>query len=314
MCVMILSTMSAGSSALQKLLCQHMGGKHIERTTHYQFETLYWTKAAAILGREQVKIPNTELPLRADHALRQLAWLLDSNVPDFHQPRSAHDLVFQGWRSLCRQYGPVFIEKSPHHLHQWSSLDLILQAMRTSPDVQYRFIGLVRNPMDALYSMWRRWRACPDEYQHHWMMAYENLRRLQRQVGDQLLIVRYEDLSPPGRAVDELFRFIGEPATDVARRFMHGQSVARWRSDWRFGFQLTPAVQEMAESFGYTPQELANDSYRLWPVYRDVNRWVYRNFRWSTKRLRNRVRSWFQPPEPRIARSTPDYRCADPRY
>ena len=96
---------------------------------------------------------------------------------------------------MCRQFGPVFVEKSPHHLHQWAALDLLLEAVRLLPETDFRFVGLVRSPMDVLYSMWRRWRTDPEYFQHHWRLAYENLLRFKQHADGQLLMVRYEDLA-----------------------------------------------------------------------------------------------------------------------
>ena len=75
-CVVILSTKSAGSSALQNLICECTDGKHVEHTRHVQHETLYWTKAASILGRKQLRIPDSEVPIPARKALHDLRALL----------------------------------------------------------------------------------------------------------------------------------------------------------------------------------------------------------------------------------------------
>ncbi len=163
--IIVLSTKSSGSSALQRLLCASAGAQHIEHTRHGEYETLYWTKAASILGLKQAKIPDSEVPLPATRARLEFYALLQDNLPNFVPPADPRELIFHGWGALCRRYAPVFVEKSPHHLHQWSCLQLLSEAVKRLPDVDFLFIGLVRNPMDTLYSSWKRWRALPQRHQ-----------------------------------------------------------------------------------------------------------------------------------------------------
>lgn len=291
-CVVILSTKSAGSSALQDLLCRYTDAKHVEHTRHVQHETLYWTKAASILGRQQIKIPDSEVPIPPRKALNDLRSLLIANLPDFSLPSDPRQLVFEGWRQLCRRFGPVFVEKSPHHLHQWAALELLIDAVRLMPDTDFRFIGLVRNPMDVLYSMWRRWRADPKRHQHHWRLAYENLRRFEQQVAGQLLVLRYEDLAAHGNATRRLIEFIDRRPTAEAERYIHAQSLRRWKDDRWYGFQLDPQVERLASSFGYSSDDLHNKSYPLWGPYRLLShlgpRSLSRRWRVLRRHIRNR--------------------------
>jgi len=54
--VFLLSDKASGSSALQVELLQHPKINIVEKTRHYQNETLYWNKAAALLGMPQAKM------------------------------------------------------------------------------------------------------------------------------------------------------------------------------------------------------------------------------------------------------------------
>lgn len=273
---MILSTKSAGSSALQDLLTTCAGARHVEHTRHSEHETLYWTKAASILGKAQLTLPESESPIPRTKALHDLKSLLMQNVPGFAPPTVSSELVYGGWRSLCHRFGPFFVEKSPHHLHQWGALELVLEAVRRLPDIEFRFIGLVRNPMDVLYSMWRRWRTDPDMYQYHWVAAYENLRRFQSEIGDQIAVIRYEDLAVDTGALYQLLRFIEQPTNREAAKFMHAQSINRWKNDPRFGFRLNDNAACFAASFGYAAVDLDNESDPLWPLYKAWARLGYR--------------------------------------
>ena len=275
--VIILSTKSSGSSALQELLCRFGGGRHIARTRHSEFESLYWTKAASILGLPQVRLPDSEVPIERQRAARDLVSLLTKNVPGFALPSSELELVFHGWHALCVTHAPTFVEKSPHHLHQWSCLDLMLQAVDRLSDIDFRFVGLVRNPMDVLYSAWSRWRVSPEVNERHWVHAYENLERFRASLpGDRVVTVRYEDLASDPRTASRLLSALGMPTVrDGVDRHFHGSSRHKWKDDESFGFQLRPSAVALAERLGYGRTDLTNESNWHWPLRRSTTRLGY---------------------------------------
>lgn len=294
-CVIILSTKSSGSSALQELLCDFGGGRHVQRTRHGEFETLYWTKAASILGRPQVRLPDSEVPIRADRALRDLRTLIFENTGLSHIPEEGQPLVLEGWRQLCQSHRPVFVEKSPHHLHQWSCMELMTDAARRLPDIDFRFVGLVRNPMDVMYSAWTRWRLAPENFQQHWRQAYENLEKFRLMVGDRLIIVRYEEFSSSNRTASRLLESLGlSSVRSGADDYIHGASRSRWKDDHRFGFELDPAVRELAIRFGYETQDLANRRRPDWPLRRIMSQTADRLISRPLARVRRQLRPFFQ--------------------
>ena len=63
-CIIILSSKSSGSSALQYYLSKYINVNHIRYTRHYEHETLYWTKVASALGILQKNMLNSEVPIR----------------------------------------------------------------------------------------------------------------------------------------------------------------------------------------------------------------------------------------------------------
>jgi Sulfotransferase family len=292
-CVQILSTKSSGSSVLQSLLCDFGGGRHVRHTRHGEFETLYWTKAASVLGLSQVRLPDSEVPIPAASALRDLVNLLSDNVPGFRPPADNRQLIFNGWKALCLAHTPVYVEKSPHHLHQWSCLQLMLEAIEQLPEVDFRFVGLIRNPMDVLYSAWNRWRVTPEAFQHHWRTACENLERFRVVTGMRLIVVRYEDLSDGGETSSLLLNRLGMQARPGANRHIHGQSRRRWATDPGFGFRLDSKVSEVAGRFGYAPEELENHPNPTWPIRRTMSRLYHRSvsqpLAFVKKNLRRRV-------------------------
>ncbi len=268
--VVILSTKSSGSSPLQRRVTAITGARHVDHTRHFEHETLYWNKATSVLGLPQEPVPDFEIPIPREQARRDLEDLLTANVPGYEIPSDDETLVFDGWRALCERYRPVFLEKSPHHLHVWSSLELMASCDERCPGVEMQYVGLVRNPMDCLHSQWTRYYSAPEVMQHHWRIAYENLLRLRDMLGeDRVLIVRYEDLTRGDEILLPLFRFVGrEPEASSGAERIDRRSIAKWRSDRLFGFRLAPEVVALAERLGYDPEELRNDANPLWPLWR----------------------------------------------
>lgn len=272
-CVIILSSKSSGSSALQNVLTSHPHVRHVDWTPHFENETLYWLKAASMLGLPGLPMPNGKVPMPAWQARSELEEFLCRNLGGFPShdkaglPQADRELVFEGWSRLCRHYAPVFVEKSPHHLHQWSALELMVEAMERDPEVDYLFVGLARNPMSTLYSMWRRWKAVPEVHQHLWAGAYRNLLRLRERLGTRLIQIRYEDMVRDPDALAPVRSFLGV-ADASASEALHSRSVQKWRSDAWFGFVLDPEVQRVAEEFGYGAKELENRKVPGWQLYR----------------------------------------------
>lgn len=276
-CIILLSEKSSGSSAVQRLLAESAGVRCVARTRHFENETLYWTKAASMLSLDQVSMLDSEVPLPQNQARAELLGLLRENLPDYCPRGDDREIVIDGWRRLCHHYGPIFFEKSPHHLLQWSNLELIVQAMRELPDIEFLLLGLVRHPIDTAYSQFTRWGTRPEALQHQWMAAYQNLLRLQQQVGDQLLmIVRYEDVVTDHRTLEAAYRFCGvaPPARSPDGNGLHDGSVAKWKRDRQFGFTLDPAVSEFARQFGYelSAESSSSPKHLGWLAYRERTR------------------------------------------
>jgi hypothetical protein len=255
-CIVILSDKSSGSSALQELLVRFAGGRHVEKTRHHEHETLYWTKAASWLGRPQEKMLDSEVPLPPERAHADLLALLRDNLGREPEAPDARALVFRGWRALCRRYAPLFVEKSPHHLHQWSALELLLECMDESPEIAFLPIALVRNPLDTLHSSWRRWGSDPQASQYEWLRAYRNLQRLARALGPRLAVLRYEDLVREPARLDFAFAFAGAGRTPESRAFLNADSLGKARRDPEFRCALAAPVAGLARELGYREDEL----------------------------------------------------------
>jgi hypothetical protein len=275
-CIIILSTKSSGSSICQKLLTTFADVNVVNKTPHYQNETLYWTKAASILGLPQKKMLDSSVPYSADRSYQEIIKFLGDNIENYTAPTDVREMIFEGWAQLCEEYAPIFLEKSPHHLFQWSSLELMLECMNILKDkVDFLLIGLVRNPMDVLYSAFRRWRTPPEKLQYEWFEAYENLLKLKEILGEGLAIMRYEDITQSISFMQPVFDFCDVKQQEIESNFLHRKSIAGWKKDSFYGFSLADDVRQLAVRYGYSEEELANENSVYWPTYRYVSRYVH---------------------------------------
>ena len=289
-CIIILSEKSSGSSACQNLLTKFPEIRHVSKTSYFESETLYWTLAASVLGRPQTKMVDSKVPFERDTARTALVALLKDNLDEFIPPDSDHELILDGWRFLCKKYSPIFLEKSPHHLCQWSALELIVDCMRELAEVDFLLIGLVRNPLDTIYSQDNRWRSLPEKVQEQWITAYQNLLRLKDIIGNQLVIVRYEDMVSSYQCLEPVFKFCDVAAENADPAYLHLNSSQKWRRDPLFGFSLSGEAVELAEKYGYKQSELINETSSFSPVVRGLTRISYlavrsiKGFAWNELR------------------------------
>lgn len=273
--IIILSEKSSGSSACQNLLAKFADIHHVSKTRHFENETLYWTKAASILGKPQLKMVDSEVPIGTEKARTDLISLLTDNLDDYQPPDDDQELITQGWRRLCKHYSPIFLEKSPHHLCQWSAIELIIEHIQSIDDVDFLLIGLIRNPMDTIYSQYKRWKSPPEKVEKQWVVAYQNLLRLKSLIGTPLVIIRYEDMVSSLKHLEPVFRFCGVTASYGDTQYLHQKSLHKWRSDALYGFSLSNETIALAEKYGYRREELVNAPHILWPLIKIVSRVVY---------------------------------------
>jgi len=269
-CIILLSEKSSGSSALQKLLTTYAAVKHVKYTRHAQQETLFWTNAASILGLPQIDMVKSQVPVSQIEARRDMRYLLESNLQIKSDSNYLKEDLFSFWSELCDKYQPVFFEKSPHNLCQWSALELILECIGRLKDIDFLVIGLVRNPMDTIYSQYRRWGARPERLEGQWVTAYSNLFSLEQYLGDKLVIVRYEDLVDTACTLKPVGDFLGGSFLKESEGFFHGKSISKWRNDRYYGFSLSDETAVLAKKYGYSTSDLQNSSSMMWPIYREI--------------------------------------------
>lgn len=278
-CIIILSEKSSGSSACQNLLAKFAEIKYVSKTRHFENETLYWTKAASILGLPQLNMIDSEVPIEREKAKTDLITLLGDNLKNYSPPHNNRELILGGWKLLCEKHTPIFLEKSPHHLYQWSALELIIECMQSLNDTDFLLIGLIRNPLDTIYSQFKRWKTRPERLQYQWLIAYQNLLKLKNIIAEKLVVVRYEDMVRSLSYLKPVFDFCNVTISDADRNYFHQKSISKWKNDKSFGFTLSDEVIALAQSYGYQTEDLINRSSVLWPIYREFGRALYKSTR-----------------------------------
>ncbi|MFX1590527.1 MAG: sulfotransferase [Promethearchaeota archaeon] len=286
-CVLLLSDKSSGSTIIQKEFLKHPEINHIYKNEKKIQETAYWNRAAAFLDRPQVKMEYSIFPISAKRAKKDLNDLFTYALDGVVLPYDKEELVFKGWYLLYQKYGPIFFEKSPHHLHYWSALELIIECHEKFPEMNFKFIGLIRNPIDTLYSMWKRWRAIPERRQFEWLRVYNNLKKFHSIVGERLKIVKYENVIRDKEIFRNLCHFIGVDYISGIGDNLHEESIQKWRADKFFGFQLSPEVMNIALSYGYSDSEMITKQNKYWPIIRRFHNNSYKivKLRVYTKRF-----------------------------
>jgi hypothetical protein len=265
-CYFILSTKSSGSSVLQRHLSA-LTSASLPNSYHWENETLFFTKAASVLGLPQVPLINSHTPYSRQEGMKGLLRFLSDNVGEWTTPLRTEDDMFNAWNAVVRACGGDLVEKSPHHLYQKSVVALMERYADRQQDIDVQFIGLVRNPLATLYSSWRRFGMRPVREERHWVNAYRTLLSLADRRPEQVKIIRYEDMVvEPGRLASLLG--IDEPAP--TSETLHGKSVERWRHDGRFRHHLSDEAIQVAQRFGYQVDELLNPMPRAWTTREEV--------------------------------------------
>ena len=134
--------------------------------------------------------------------------------------------VLNGWTKIVEKYGPIVFAKQPKYIHDATgeTLDLLLRIYNdTKSHVDYRFIFLIRNPLDVLASQIERnfrndelFRDMTEDRYIDYMKdgiyyAYKRMLDFYMNIytGDKL-IVKYEDiLEDPDEVFSKTFDYCG---------------------------------------------------------------------------------------------------------
>ena len=255
--VILLTEKSSGSSIFQREITKHSNISTVAWTPHSEAETLYWVKAANMLGYPDTAFWASCPPFPKRFSRRSLEKIVQKNTGKLPDTDDTWSFLVQGWGSLVSAFGPVFFEKSPHHLNQWPALSCLNRYVKSST-ADVKFIGLVRNPLSVIYSTHTRWHSQAYERQFMWEQSYRNLLAMKQIYSScQLMIVRYEDLiADPRNEFEKVLSFIGLDFEDAIGKDLHARSLNKWDQDDSFSFKVHPAVMELGKQFGYSEQEM----------------------------------------------------------
>lgn len=257
--IFFLSGKSSGSSIFQRELLRHPEIISVAATEHTEHETLYWVKAASVLGFPERHFYQSKCPYPHQYCEEALKKMLQRNASGFKPEGNARDWIYDGWDAMIDHNGPIFFEKSPHHLEQWPALMTFLDYYQQQRrDVV--FIAMVRNPMAVIYSTFTRWHSDLFSRQYWWMQAYSNLLTAKQMIpSEKLLLLRYEDfIEAPQITLHEVCKFLDIGDSTELGSTVHGKSGNKWAADQSFTFQLDPIVESFASQFGYTKEQMHN--------------------------------------------------------
>ena len=255
-CVFILSAKSSGSSALQRELKNRFGYSTALSPGHYENETLFWSKAASILGLQQQSLPESEVPIRPQRARREVVEFLSLNGISIPEEPFTEKQLFSAWSDLIKANRNRLIEKSPHHLYQEEVVKLMEKYVKFHGNIV--FLGIIRNPLDTLYSSWRRFGISPAEEERFWVNAYTNLQNLKSRCPEIVQIFKYEDLVNQQKNHVQ-FSFEDDQHKNISSDF-NAKSIGKWKSDPDFVHKLSPDTISLANEFGYSIDSLHNQN------------------------------------------------------
>lgn len=273
--IYILSEKSSGSSFLHRSLVNALGIDKYPKTKHFESETLYWTKAASVLCLPQLKMLASSVPYSQDQALREIKAFLIENLGELPEHKDDRELIFKGWFMLIEKFGPVFIEKSPHHLLQSSVLELMRAFEKEyCSEVQCHYIGIVRNPKDVFLSQFRRWNVSLPLLENQWLVNYMNWFAFTKQVGSSHVLIRYEDLvAKQMEIVDIICRQAGlESRLNVKEKARIGKAA---KQSSFFGYNFSSSVISLSQMMGYSAEEVQGKPNFKWQCYSAYIRYLY---------------------------------------
>lgn len=246
--IVILSSKSSGSTALQNYLKNNFGYKTINATIHKEEETLYWTKVATVLKRPQEKMYRSSVPYSIEDSIEQLNWFFRNNgLPNISCNEATTEKQFQEFYfKLLEKMGSKVVEKSPHHLYNASNLELIKNFYdRYKHRIEFVILGLVRHPQAVMMSGWNRWGYQPKYFQSEWIRSYENLLDFQQILN--INIIKYENLI--NGSVD-LEKIINEKL--ISQSFVFKKSsLNKWENNPLYGFRLSDEGITVAKKYDY---------------------------------------------------------------
>lgn len=287
-CIFILSEKSSGSSFLWRAINQKLGISQFPMTEHFENETLFWTKAASVLMMPQIDMSKSVVPYSKSKAEASLLKFLSDNLSENIDSDLDKDKIFEFWYQMILKFGPIYVEKSPHHLLQLSALELMLEFKERYCDkVNVQFVGLIRNPLSAVSSEVRRWGFSIEEAVEQWKYTYLNFIFLVKVLNSKdIFFVRFEDLKCNTDA--ELNSVLEKAGLSDSAAYDLLENVKSTKSDKSgFSFILDENAKYLAMKFGYLESELIGYSRVSSKIQYFIWRYVKAPLKIAIARFRN---------------------------
>jgi hypothetical protein len=256
--IIILSSKSSGSTALQNYLKKNFSYKTIPYTIHQEEETLYWTKVGSILQLPQKHMYRSVVPISREMAVDQLNIFFEkNNLIGVTCDLNTTEREFQEYYyRLISSIGNKIIEKSPHHLFNESNLNLMQNFIVNYQDkIDFQILGLIRHPHAVIFSAWNRWKYIPSKFEEEWYCSYKNLLDFQKSLN--IKFIEYEKLVNGEIDVEKV---IGE-VKDANDYEFRKSSVTKWKNKI-YGHKLNSNTIFLSEKFNYSDFE--NKSSLVW--------------------------------------------------
>ena len=284
--VYILSEKSSGSSFLFRSLADALNIKDYPETQHFESETLYWTKAASILEMPQLKMLASSVPYSKERANSDLIKFLERNLGSLPPYTNDKELIFRGWYEIIQKFGPVFIEKSPHHLMQQSVLQLMKEFEHEYADLlNCHYVCIVRNPKDVFLSQFRRWNVALDTLENQWLVNYMNWFNFSKDQVERCRLIKYEDLvSDQAEIVRAICEDLGVESKFVQKEKSRKSKASKQSSF--FGHTFSDSIFQLASMLGYSKHEIEGQANLKWTAYHLYTRYIYS----PAKRIYNNIR------------------------
>jgi len=149
---------------------------------HALLEPQFWNSAAEALEGNSAKFTKI--------LVRNFSFL---EIP----PAFTEKTVFELWNGIHKKYGSVLFDKTSFYLGDRKALKLIKKYRDAGNNV--RFIGLIRDPRDAITSQYELWgssmaKGSMKRAEERWLDRYKHLEELQNEFGT-IPVFRYEDIA-----------------------------------------------------------------------------------------------------------------------
>ncbi len=141
--------------------------------------------------------------------------------------------IFEIYNEISNFFGPITFDKSPQYLGNRECLKLIEEYNSVYNNII--FLGLIRNPLDAIVSQYQLWREYKkndslQKREQNWLNKYNHLTQIKNK-NKNLKIIRYEDLvKNPKKKASEIFDYCDIEFDENCTNHLKEKSIGRYQA------------------------------------------------------------------------------------